>query len=129
MFPVRFPSMICQWNMSWDRDYYSQDAQAPPLLPDWEGMGPLRGAPFHLPSVTGGWACRPSVRWLPLGRKPGGGRDTQGERKNHRDGRQHRAEGPTLLGRIQEVSGVSDAGVNGLQQSHEVLLAPRKTHE
>lgn len=41
MFPVRFPSMICQWNMSWDRDYCSQDAQAPPFLPDWEGMGPL----------------------------------------------------------------------------------------
>ena len=20
MFPVRFPSMICQWNMSWGRD-------------------------------------------------------------------------------------------------------------
>lgn len=35
-----------------------------------------------------------------------------------------RAEGPTLLGRIQEVLGVSEAGVNGLQQSHEVLLAP-----
>lgn len=31
--------------------------------------------------------------------------------------------GHTLLGRVQEVLGVSDAGIDGLQQSHEVRLA------
>lgn len=37
--------------------------------------------------------------------------------------------GPTLLGRVQEVPGIRDAGVYGLQQSHEVLLAPGQIYE
>lgn len=123
MFPVRFPSMICQWNMSW-AEITSQNC----LRPSWRAWA-LRGTPFlHVPFVTEGWAFQPSVRWLPLERNQEGG-VTQGGHKNQRDRRQHRAGGPTLLGRIQEVLRVSDAGVNGLQQSHEVLLAPRWTCE
>lgn len=37
--------------------------------------------------------------------------------------------GPTLLGCVQEVLGIRDAGVYGLQQSHEVLLAPGQIYE
>ena len=37
--------------------------------------------------------------------------------------------GPTLLGRIQEVPGVRDAGVDGFQQPHKVLLVPGGIHE
>lgn len=33
MFPVRFPSMICQWNMSWRRLLQSELPQAPPCFP------------------------------------------------------------------------------------------------
>lgn len=39
MFPVRFPSMICQWNMSWGRDSESQTLQTTPFCLDLENTG------------------------------------------------------------------------------------------
>lgn len=33
MFPVRFPSMICQRNMSWGRQHYSERPLNPPFFP------------------------------------------------------------------------------------------------
>ena len=32
-FPVRFPSMICQWNKSWDRDSHRQRPCSPRHCP------------------------------------------------------------------------------------------------
>lgn len=126
MFPVRFPSMICQWNMSWGSDI-TVTAPAGRAIPP-PGAREVLPLP-HLPSVTGGWGSQPSVRWLPLGTDRGGDRETKGSTRSRGTAEGTGWGGPTLLGRIQEVPGVRDAGVDGLQQSHEVLLAPRGVRE
>lgn len=74
MFPVRFPSMICQWNTSWGRE--CQNPQCPPqFFPHRKTRMPSEKAPiFHSPFATEGWVSQPSARWLPLqgiGGKPG----------------------------------------------------------
>lgn len=78
MFPVRLPSMICQWNMSCVEITTVRGPIGPFSSPHssqmWRTRAFCEALPFvHSPSVTGGWVFRPSVRWLPLGEKAGRG--------------------------------------------------------
>lgn len=71
MFPVRFPSMICQWNMSWGRECYSQTSGALAILPRLEKRLSEK-YPFVLLTICNWRLGLPTFRKMAAaGEKPG----------------------------------------------------------
>lgn len=72
MFPVRFPSMICQWNMSWAEITPVRNASGPPCFPAGE-QGPQKH--FLSSRTICSWrlGLPTFCKMAAAGEKPGGG--------------------------------------------------------